>query len=141
MLPPVLVPRATGEIPSEFPPLDDYSNTVPANTDFPAGLGEQPFNMPGKCWSRSMSGDFVTRPGVNFARRSCCTPGVFPPAGCIHSSLCNCISLILNISLLVPMTLWHFCGFPCEICMSLACIKTHHCHQMKYRLTETKSDI
>ena len=48
MLPPVLVPRQSGEIPSEFPPLEDYSNTVPDNTDFPVGLGEQQFNIPGK---------------------------------------------------------------------------------------------
>ena len=47
VLPSVLVPRQT-EIPQEYPPLEDYSNTVPENTDFPGGLGDQPFNIPGK---------------------------------------------------------------------------------------------
>uniref|UniRef100_A0A8C6WKX9 Mothers against decapentaplegic homolog n=1 Tax=Neogobius melanostomus TaxID=47308 RepID=A0A8C6WKX9_9GOBI len=37
VLPPVLVPRHT-EIPSEFPPLDDYSHSIPENTNFPAGI-------------------------------------------------------------------------------------------------------
>ncbi len=46
VLPAVLVPRSN-EIPENFPPLDDYSNTVPENTDFPAGIGDQPFNIPG----------------------------------------------------------------------------------------------
>ena len=47
VLPPVLVPRQT-DIPQEFPPLEDYSNTVPENTDFPAGLSDQTFNIPGR---------------------------------------------------------------------------------------------
>lgn len=34
VLPPVVVPRHT-EVPSELPPLDDFKNTVPNNTDFP----------------------------------------------------------------------------------------------------------
>lgn len=42
VLPPVLVPRNT-EIPSEFPPLDDYSHSIPENTNFPAGI-EPPSN-------------------------------------------------------------------------------------------------
>lgn len=42
VLPPVLVPRHT-EIPSEFPPLDDYSHSIPENTNFPAGI-EPPSN-------------------------------------------------------------------------------------------------
>lgn len=41
VLPPVLVPRQQ-DIPQEYPPLDDYSNTVPANTNFPTG--EQSFS-------------------------------------------------------------------------------------------------
>ncbi|KAK2167465.1 hypothetical protein LSH36_27g02008 [Paralvinella palmiformis] len=41
VLPPVLVPRQQ-DIPQEYPPLDDYSDTVPANTNFPTG--EQSFN-------------------------------------------------------------------------------------------------
>lgn len=45
VLPPVLVPRQT-DIPQEFPPLEDFTNTVPENTDYPAGLGDQPFNIP-----------------------------------------------------------------------------------------------
>ncbi|XP_062860401.1 mothers against decapentaplegic homolog 3b [Trichomycterus rosablanca] len=40
VLPPVLVPRHT-EIPAEFPPLDDYSNSIPENTNFPAGIEPQ----------------------------------------------------------------------------------------------------
>lgn len=37
-LPPILVPRHSGEIPTSLPPLDDYMNSVPDNTDFPTGL-------------------------------------------------------------------------------------------------------
>jgi len=44
VLPPVLVPRQT-DIPQELPVLEDYANTVPDNTDFPAGMGDQ-FNLP-----------------------------------------------------------------------------------------------
>ncbi|XP_018408349.1 PREDICTED: mothers against decapentaplegic homolog 3 isoform X2 [Nanorana parkeri] len=40
VLPPVLVPRIT-EIPAEFPPLDDYSHSIPENTNFPAGIEPQ----------------------------------------------------------------------------------------------------
>uniref|UniRef100_A0AAQ5BHF1 Mothers against decapentaplegic homolog n=1 Tax=Homo sapiens TaxID=9606 RepID=A0AAQ5BHF1_HUMAN len=40
VLPPVLVPRHT-EIPAEFPPLDDYSHSIPENTNFPAGIEPQ----------------------------------------------------------------------------------------------------
>lgn len=48
VLPPVLVPRHT-EIPAEFPPLDDYSHSIPENTNFPAGIEPQS-NIPGGCW-------------------------------------------------------------------------------------------
>ncbi|XP_070536090.1 mothers against decapentaplegic homolog 3-like [Ptychodera flava] len=41
VLPPVLVPRQTGEIPQDFPPLDDYSTSVPENTNFPVGVEAQ----------------------------------------------------------------------------------------------------
>jgi len=34
-LPPVMVPRSVGKVPSEPPLIDDYSNVVPANTNFP----------------------------------------------------------------------------------------------------------
>ena len=47
VLPPVLVPRQS-EIPDKFPVIEDFSDTVPANTDFPVGLAEQTFNLPGK---------------------------------------------------------------------------------------------
>ena len=46
VLPPVLVPRQTGDPPTEFPPLDDYSNTVPVNTDYP-GFQDTPLSIPG----------------------------------------------------------------------------------------------
>ncbi|TRY82032.1 hypothetical protein DNTS_006678 [Danionella cerebrum] len=45
VLPPVLVPRHT-EIPSEFPPLDDYSHSIPENTIFPAGIEPQSNYIP-----------------------------------------------------------------------------------------------
>lgn len=45
VLPPVLVPRHT-EIPAEFPPLDDYSHSIPENTNLPAGIEPQS-NIPG----------------------------------------------------------------------------------------------
>ncbi|XP_061590365.1 mothers against decapentaplegic homolog 2 isoform X5 [Cololabis saira] len=37
VLPPVLVPRHT-EILTELPPLDDFANSIPENTNFPAGI-------------------------------------------------------------------------------------------------------
>lgn len=45
VLPPVLVPRHT-EIPAEFPPLEDYTHSIPENTNFPAGIEPQS-NIPG----------------------------------------------------------------------------------------------
>jgi hypothetical protein len=53
VLPPVLVPRHT-EIPAEFPPLDDYSHSIPENTNFPAGIEPQS-NIPGWHWERGSS--------------------------------------------------------------------------------------
>ena len=35
VLAPVLVPMNVGDVPSRLPPLDDYINTVPGNTNFP----------------------------------------------------------------------------------------------------------
>lgn len=46
VLPPVLVPRHT-DIPAEFPPLDDYSPSIPENTNFPAGIEPQSNYIPG----------------------------------------------------------------------------------------------
>ncbi|TKC46696.1 hypothetical protein EI555_019798, partial [Monodon monoceros] len=40
VLPPVLVPRHT-EILTELPPLDDYTHSIPENTNFPAGIEPQ----------------------------------------------------------------------------------------------------
>uniref|UniRef100_A0A6Q2XFW0 Mothers against decapentaplegic homolog n=1 Tax=Esox lucius TaxID=8010 RepID=A0A6Q2XFW0_ESOLU len=45
ILPPVLVPRHT-DFPTEFPPLDDYSNSIPENTNFPAGIEPQSNYIP-----------------------------------------------------------------------------------------------
>ena len=42
----MLVPRHT-EIPTEFPPLDDYSHSIPENTNFPAGIEPQSNYIPG----------------------------------------------------------------------------------------------
>uniref|UniRef100_A0AAY4BSW8 Mothers against decapentaplegic homolog n=1 Tax=Denticeps clupeoides TaxID=299321 RepID=A0AAY4BSW8_9TELE len=44
-LPPVLVPRYS-EIPTEFPPLDDYSHSIPENTNFPSGIEPQSNYIP-----------------------------------------------------------------------------------------------
>lgn len=44
-LPPILVPRNTGEIPHPLPKLDDYINSVPENTEFPAGLDNTAFPL------------------------------------------------------------------------------------------------
>ncbi|KFM61359.1 Mothers against decapentaplegic-like protein, partial [Stegodyphus mimosarum] len=44
-LPPILVPRNTGEIPAQLPPLDDYINSVPENTEFPSGLENRSFSL------------------------------------------------------------------------------------------------
>lgn len=43
-LPPVLVPRNL-EIPTKLPELENFSNTVPENTDFPTGISEN-FSIP-----------------------------------------------------------------------------------------------
>lgn len=51
----MLVPRHT-EIPAEFPPLDDYSHSIPENTNFPAGIEPQS-NIPGGCWQCRRPGD------------------------------------------------------------------------------------
>ncbi|KAF4794061.1 Mothers against decapentaplegic 2 [Turdus rufiventris] len=45
VLPPVLVPRHT-EILTELPPLDDYTHSIPENTNFPAGLEPQSNYIP-----------------------------------------------------------------------------------------------
>ena len=49
-LPPILVPRqsATDLSTSDLPILDDYSNSVPENTDFPTNLVNQSFPLTGK---------------------------------------------------------------------------------------------
>lgn len=47
VLPPVLVPRHT-DIPAEFPPLDDYSPSIPENTNFPAGIEPHSNYIPGE---------------------------------------------------------------------------------------------
>ncbi|XP_077562070.1 mothers against decapentaplegic homolog 3-like isoform X2 [Haemaphysalis longicornis] len=44
-LPPILVPRQTGDLPTELPSLDDYANSVPENTDFPSSLDVQTFPL------------------------------------------------------------------------------------------------
>ncbi|RWS28138.1 mothers against decapentaplegic 3-like protein [Leptotrombidium deliense] len=45
-LPAILVPRQPPDsIPSDLPLLDDYSNSVPENTDFPTGLDNQSFPL------------------------------------------------------------------------------------------------
>lgn len=50
VLPPILVPRQNPDsIPTELPLLDDYSNSVPENTEFPAGLDNHSFPTTGKC--------------------------------------------------------------------------------------------
>lgn len=58
VLPPVLVPRHT-EILTELPPLDDYTHSIPENTNFPAGIEPQSNYIPGifasespKIWDR-----------------------------------------------------------------------------------------
>lgn len=57
VLPPVLVPRHT-EIPAEFPPLDDYSHSIPENTNFPAGIEPQS-NIPGRYLAVQGPGDMA----------------------------------------------------------------------------------
>ncbi|XP_039084749.1 mothers against decapentaplegic homolog 2 isoform X2 [Hyaena hyaena] len=45
VLPPVLVPRHT-EILTELPPLEDYTHSIPENTNFPAGIEPQSNYIP-----------------------------------------------------------------------------------------------
>lgn len=63
MLAPVLVPMNIGDIPSHLPPLDDYVNTVPGNTNFPglldnssstAGLNPLPVMAVSSHYTRSL---------------------------------------------------------------------------------------
>ncbi|KAG0420440.1 hypothetical protein HPB47_003496 [Ixodes persulcatus] len=44
-LPPILVPRQSGDLPTELPILDDYANSVPENTNFPSSLDVQTFPL------------------------------------------------------------------------------------------------
>lgn len=48
VLPPVLVPRHT-EILTELPHLDDFTNSIPENTNFPAGIDPPNNYIPGVC--------------------------------------------------------------------------------------------
>lgn len=50
----MLVPRHT-EIPSEFPVLDDYSHSIPENTNFPAGIEPQSNYIAGTSMLPNMS--------------------------------------------------------------------------------------
>ncbi|GIY33393.1 mothers against decapentaplegic homolog 2 [Caerostris darwini] len=45
VLPPIYVPRNPGEVPTQLPPLDDYINSVPENTEFPLGLENRNFHL------------------------------------------------------------------------------------------------
>lgn len=54
VLPPVLVPRHT-EILTELPPLDDYTHSIPENTNFPAGIEPQSNYIPGIPYSKQSS--------------------------------------------------------------------------------------
>lgn len=47
VLPPVLVPRHS-EILTELPPLDDYTHSIPENTNFPAGIDPPNNYIPGE---------------------------------------------------------------------------------------------
>ncbi|CAN7980974.1 unnamed protein product [Ixodes pacificus] len=44
-LPAILVPRQSGDLPTELPILDDYANSVPENTNFPSSLDVQTFPL------------------------------------------------------------------------------------------------
>ena len=48
-LPPVMVPRTVGKVPTEPPLIDDYSNVVPANTNFPTSPVNFAFPLSGQC--------------------------------------------------------------------------------------------
>ena len=42
VLPPIMVPLNNGDIPDQVPLLDDYSSTIPFNTNFPNLLRHPP---------------------------------------------------------------------------------------------------
>lgn len=63
VLPPVLVPRHT-EIPSEFPVLDDYSHSIPENTNFPAGIEPQSNYIPG-----TIKSAYLQHPSASFKQQ------------------------------------------------------------------------
>ncbi|XP_066540364.1 mothers against decapentaplegic homolog 3b isoform X1 [Hoplias malabaricus] len=64
VLPPVLVPRHT-DVPTEFPPLDDYSHSIPENTNFPAGIEPQINYIPGSRWVQSLPGIIGRKAGIH----------------------------------------------------------------------------
>ncbi|XP_047673405.1 mothers against decapentaplegic homolog 3a isoform X1 [Tachysurus fulvidraco] len=83
VLPPVLVPRHT-EIPSEFPLLDDYSHSIPENTNFPAGI-EPPSNYiaetppPGYLSEDGETSDYSLNPSMDTGSPSLSPNSLSPP--------------------------------------------------------------
>lgn len=88
VLPPVLVPRHS-EILPELPPLDDYTHSIPENTNFPAGI-EPPNNY--------IPGEFASAPsGINIHYSTVHYHVLFSTALC-------CISIVnLIVCLLLLM--------------------------------------
>ncbi|KAF0885978.1 SMAD3 protein, partial [Crocuta crocuta] len=86
VLPPVLVPRHT-EIPAEFPPLDDYSHSIPENTNFPAGIEPQS-NIPETPPPGYLSEDGETsdhQMNHSMDAGQMCDPGAPDPVACLVS--------------------------------------------------------
>ncbi|KFQ77398.1 Mothers against decapentaplegic 2, partial [Phaethon lepturus] len=81
VLPPVLVPRHT-EILTELPPLDDYTHSIPENTNFPAGIEPQSNYIPGRLVSPT-AGKMVIVKVQDGLCGAACSLSETPPPGYI----------------------------------------------------------
>ncbi|KFV56482.1 Mothers against decapentaplegic 3, partial [Tyto alba] len=107
VLPPVLVPRHT-EIPAEFPPLDDYSHSIPENTNFPAGIEPQSNYIPG---SPNLSPNPMSPAHNNLAASSSVGENTSSPSNLRPHSLCSpeegcmgCVRAELSLSFAGPLS-------------------------------------
>ncbi|MBN3318761.1 SMAD1 protein, partial [Atractosteus spatula] len=93
VLPPVLVPRHT-EIPTEYPPLDDYSHSIPENTNFPAGIEPQSNYIPETPPPGYLSEDGETSDHQMTHGMDAGSPNLSPnPVSPAHSNLAACVLL------------------------------------------------
>lgn len=87
MLPPVLVPRHT-EILTELPPLDDFANSIPENTNFPAGIDPPNNYIPGVYAGQELIFVFFSTPLLRLSQnvQQCFTKNIFLFHICVFST-------------------------------------------------------